>query len=97
MLKFTIQICSATETQARKDGVAEGVIAKMRIQFIRLDEIGHRSTKRKLYRAERQSLGIAHLAPAHTERLIVQRAGVVWEKLITIGRASCRERVWQFV
>src|SRR3546814_6768910 len=54
----------------------------MRIQFIRLDETGHRSTKRKLYRAERQSVGIAHLELAHTERLIVKRAGMVWEKLI---------------
>src|SRR3546814_12164818 len=49
---------------------------------IRLDETGHRSTKRKLYRAERQSVGIAHLELAHTERLIVKRAGMVWEKLI---------------
>src|SRR3546814_15294993 len=54
----------------------------MRIQFIRRDETGHRSTKRKLYRAERQSVGIAHLELAHTERLIVKRAGMVWEKLI---------------
>src|SRR3546814_223398 len=57
-------------------------LAKMRIQFIRLEETGHRSTKRKLYRAERQSVGIAHLELAHTERLIVKRAGMVWEKLI---------------
>src|SRR3546814_19906214 len=54
----------------------------MRIQFIRLDETGHRSTKRKLYRAERQSVGIAHLELAHTARLIVKRAGMVWEKPI---------------